>query len=116
MREHLRPALEYISQRIQDGDSIYVYNANIAPFRFYQEYFDFENYVIINGESPRNQKRFENQLHSLNGRIWLVFSHMSFPESIKYIYEEVDKHRTIDQFEGINAKTTLVEFDTSNVD
>ena len=41
---------------------------------------------------------------------------MSFPESIKYIYEEVDKHKTIDQFEGIKAKTTLVEFDTSTVD
>ena len=113
MREHIRPTLKYISDNIQEEDTIYVYYGSIAPFRFYNKSFGFDRF--INGELPRRQQEFENQFNSLNGRIWILFSHMNHKNAIDYIYSEIDKHQIIDQFDGVGSKSVLVNFDNNNI-
>ncbi|MCH7513104.1 MAG: glycosyltransferase [Bacteroidetes bacterium] len=110
-REHIRPVLKYISENIQDGDKIYIYYGSIRAFRFYKYWFGLDRYEGIEGipEGIRPEK-FVQQIEDMEGRTWILFSHMNDPNGVKYIEDMVADIGIKDQHIGEGSKTYLVSF------
>ena len=77
MREHIRPALAYMSQNTQFGDVIYVYYESQLAFEYYAPSLNFKDDKIIYGAAGSADSPVDigniNQLRG-NRRVWLVFS------------------------------------------
>ena len=85
--EHLRPVVELVESRLDTKDKIYVHSSAIPAFRYYEPiiFNDAANVTVIQGKKLDVPGEFENQLSTLNGRIWFIFSHPYPPLGIKMI-------------------------------
>jgi len=76
-REHIRPTLSYLKENFQDGDMLYLYYFAEPAFLFYQPKFDLEeiNY-FSGGEHQENPDAYIEEFNGLEGRVWLLFTHV----------------------------------------
>jgi len=79
-KEEIKNSLNYIEQNIKKDDLIYIYYESSFAFMFYEETNMINiNNQIIYGENHRGKNHlYDNELTSLNGKVWLLFSHV-FP-------------------------------------
>ena len=85
MREHSRPVVAYLSQNRQDTDTIYVYHGALPAFRYYGQWYGFDEVEYLEGiHSTREPEKYLEQLDALNldGRVWFLFSHACKQECI----------------------------------
>lgn len=86
--EQIKPVMQIVSNRWQDGDFIYVYYGASAMFGYYLRSFDFKEKDYRIGLSSRNDRsRYLRELESLRGRkrIWFIFSHIWYDEERLFI-------------------------------
>jgi len=118
MREHIRPSLAYIDQHKQPEDQVYVYYGSLRPFRFYrEEYFEDDDNEIIYAQPlyRENGKLFREQFDNLEGRMWILFSHMNPPQGIEYIEKYISDHpeAVLDKYQwenrwGVGSRVYLI--------
>ncbi len=78
--EDIRPVCRTLARLVEPGDRIYVYGFAPPAFSYYYRNCDNE---IIRGRDTGKHDQFEQQLDgvlSQEGRLWLVFSHLSGEE------------------------------------
>lgn len=79
MREHIRPAMEYLREHHRDGDLVYLYYWAEHAVRFYAPKYGFEmSDFIIGADHHSNPERYRADLDALRGRerVWVLFSHV----------------------------------------
>lgn len=79
MRDHIKPALAYLSQHRQPSDVIYLYYMAIPQYRYYAPFYDLEDMPYIDGIASRGHPvAYLADINALVGRprVWLVFSHV----------------------------------------
>lgn len=83
-REEIRPAIEYVENRRQPGDILYLYYGSIPAFDYYKSKFAIAEADYIVGIAARDD--WENQSNQTyvadlekllgNNRVWVLFSHV----------------------------------------
>ncbi|MEM9272204.1 MAG: glycosyltransferase family 39 protein [Cyanobacteria bacterium P01_F01_bin.143] len=89
-REEIKEVIEYIQQKEQPSDVLYIYQRGIYQFLYYAERYGYqpEDYIlgvedldIYDGKklSEAELQRYKNDLNKLRGnsRVWLLFSHVT---------------------------------------
>jgi len=89
-REEIKEVIEYIQQKEQPQDILYIYQRGIYQFLYYAEKYSYQpqDYIlgvedldIYDGSklSPAELQRYKNDLDKLRGndRVWLLFSHVT---------------------------------------
>lgn len=81
--DHVRESLKYVEQHIQEDETIYYYyvTSGIADFYLRAGFVNLTN-PVVNGQRHRNENhKYNPELASLTGKVWLVFSHVYISES-----------------------------------
>jgi hypothetical protein len=81
MRDHIKPALEYIENHKTPDDVIYVYHGARPSFNYYAPFYGLVEGNIISGDDLSDKpalKQFYKQTDRLigNDRVWILFSHV----------------------------------------
>ncbi len=114
MRSDIKPALAYIDQYDQPGDTIYIYNENQRAFEYYAPFFDFkEDHIVIGAESS-NYKREVIQMKGKQ-RVWLVFSRYcntctSAKKQSRLIQLFGENGKELDMFRSAGTRLYLYDF------
>ncbi len=110
MKEDIKPVLSYVAKSRQAEDIVYIYSGSSAAFDFYKDnFFGKDDNCLIGVSSGDDFESFVKQFNQLQGRVWLVFSHMNPPEGIQYLEESLTEFELIDHFEAEGAKTYLIK-------
>jgi hypothetical protein len=109
MGEDIKPVLNYVTEHMNERDIVYAYSGSHAAFRFYKEkYFTEENKCIVGISSADDFDRFMKELEEIQGRVWIVFSHMNPPEGLDYMNELIGSNTQLDFFQADGAKVYLI--------
>lgn len=76
--EEIKPVMQYVKDRMQPDDRIYVYYSAQYAFKFYQDEVGFQNNEYSVGvESRADLHQYVADLERLRGnaRVWVIFSH-----------------------------------------
>jgi len=76
-KEHVRPLYHIILENITDDDSVYIYSGNNNAYEYYSKIgvANFEQAVILGEDNREDFSLHNQQLATLKGRVWLIFSH-----------------------------------------
>lgn|GEM_PF-2947103 len=109
--EHVRPVLEYVSERKQPGDAVFVYYAADDAFEFYWR--DATVPVLVQPRSDRGHvERFTERFDRFiadHGRVWLVFAKDWDAEQADYVHYLTGRYRLLDACESCDASGHLFE-------
>lgn len=75
--EEIKHSLDYIHSNIKSGDQVYVYFVTEPAFLFYKEHYPVLkkcNYAILGNWKMKSWKDYENQIDSIKGKSWIVFT------------------------------------------
>jgi hypothetical protein len=78
-REEIKPVLQYLASRKQEGDLVYLYHASQYAFKYYAKRFGLDdNGPIVGRMSLGNWGNYLKELNDLrgHGRVWILFSHV----------------------------------------
>jgi hypothetical protein len=97
--EELRTILDYVGEKWQDGDIMYIYYASLNAFLYYRDRYDFQEYYVTGVESRSNWSGYYADLLRLKGnkRVWLVFSHIT-------TWHGVDEERLFESYLDLMGK------------
>jgi hypothetical protein len=95
-REEIKNSLKYINENIKEGEKIHVYRDAIPAFQYYVdiEYTNVEfvkHTQVVYDNSKSDIKKYVNGLTDLQGKYWLLFSHV-------YSWDETDIINQMDSF------------------
>jgi hypothetical protein len=83
--EHIRPAMAYLQEKVQEGDGLYVSYGAVPAFRFYAPGYGLEKMRYESGERDdyQNPQLIQKRLDTFKGqrRVWVLISH---------VYEQAD--------------------------
>jgi len=112
--EDVKPAIEYISKRWQNGDVLYVYRGAQPTFQFYSSMYGFDEKPYIYGRANRQERTtLENELQGLTTykRLWILFAHIDRSDGVDDVslfLQHVGRNRDlIDSFKGVDAAAYL---------
>ena len=114
--EELRPVIEYLAQRRQNGDVFYLYYGAEYIFKYYQKKHGFADGDYILGIKSR--KYFNNYVADLerlrgNKRVWVVFSHnfsaRGIDEELFFLFNLDRMGTRVDAFKSIDAAAYLYD-------
>lgn len=94
--EELRPVLEYVRDRRQPGDAVYLYYAAQFPMRYYAPRIGFGPDDYTQGKIARKSPdRYLRDVDAFRGtsRFWIVFSHATEKRGVderRYILDYLD--------------------------
>jgi hypothetical protein len=78
--EHVRPAMAYLQEKVQDGDVLYVSYGAMPAFRFYAPGYGLEKMRYESGERDdyQNPQLIQERLDAFKGqkRVWVLMSHV----------------------------------------
>lgn len=78
--EHIRPAMQVLSESFKDGDAIFVTAWAEPAFRYYAPFYGLEGAEIITSEIADypNEEKLRSRIEPLIGqkRVWVLFSHV----------------------------------------
>lgn len=88
-KEHVRPLYQFVLKEIADNDSIYIYSGNNNAYEYYSKIgvANFKNTVILGEDNREDFSLHNQQLATLKGRVWLVFSHR-YKSQITNVFED----------------------------
>lgn len=118
--QDMKAALQVLDSEYQEQDVLYVYYGGRSAFRLYRRDFSFEDLLVIEGRSPRqNWDNFLADIDSLrrHKRVWLLFSHITAfagldePRFFKYFAQKFGEE--IEHFSFQGAELILYEFSTT---
>lgn len=75
--EEVKKSLNYINDKIKEGDNINVYFITEPAYLFYRnQYAGLKDkpFRILGNWKMKTWPEYENQIHSINGKSWLIFS------------------------------------------
>ena len=75
--EEIKKSLDYIHQKIGINDHVYIYFVSEPAYLFYnQHYINLKNrpYSILGDWKMKSWVNFENQISSIKGKSWIVFT------------------------------------------
>lgn len=76
--EEIKSSLTFINEKIEPNDNLYVYYGSQQAFNYYYNtgYFKPSNSLIMGLGSREDRTKYIEQIKPLNGRTWLLFSHV----------------------------------------
>jgi hypothetical protein len=77
LQDDLKPALTFMEENLQGGDTIYLYHYVSSAFAYYAPQYGFEKLNIVYGQDySRNARKYQEELSSLprGQRIWFLFT------------------------------------------
>jgi hypothetical protein len=76
--EEIKDSMHYIKKNIKKDELIYVYYSAYRAFQFYNEtgIININNPIVIGTSSHNENVKYTNELLNLNGKTWLLFSHV----------------------------------------
>lgn len=77
-RQEIKKSLEFINSKIKVGESIYVYQQSVMPFKFYKaNYQKINNSNIVYGVWNKNNiDSLKMDLDKINSTTWIIFSNV----------------------------------------
>jgi hypothetical protein len=78
LRDHIRPAMAYISEHHRDSDVIYLYYYATLQFEYYAPFYGLDRSRFVQGVYARDDPaEYLKDIDSLAGnqRVWFLFSH-----------------------------------------
>ncbi len=119
LREHIVPVMQYVSERKQAGDAVYVYYGAVPAFRFYAPRIGFSEHDYVRGVAARDDpQRYLADVENVRatretGRLWLVFAHncpwCAVNEQAFFLDYLERTGRKADEFLGVGAEAYLYE-------
>ena len=123
LRGEIKPVISYIKTNQKPGDILYIYQRGKYQFIYYAEKFGYQkgDYIIgvddldkYDGKklSEAEWQRYKTDLDNLRGnkRVWLLFSHATFPSENKKIISYLDSiGKQIDFFQQPGAFVYLYD-------
>lgn len=119
MRDHIKPALAYLSQHRQGSDVVYLYYMALPQYRYYAPFYGLEDIQPVDGIARRGRPiEYLADINPLLGkpRVWFVFSHSyrsgKLDEQV-YIVQYLDQMgRRLDEYYSSGA--TIYLYDLAN--
>ena len=76
----MKSNLKYIQSNIQKGDTVYIYHPAVLALKYYERmgYLDSANNIIYGSEILDHGSTVPQQLSSIDGRLWLIFSELNW--------------------------------------
>lgn len=77
--EEIKSVLEFVQEKIQKGNQLYIYYGAEPTFRYYRDRYKLKEYSIISGvEGRMDINRYVAQLTTMKGqgKVWFIFSHV----------------------------------------
>ncbi len=78
LRDHIRPAMAFLSQHYQQSDVIYVYYYAVVQYEYYAPFYGLGERPYVQGvEARQDPPQYIADIDKLvgNRRVWFVFSH-----------------------------------------
>ena len=110
-KEETRPAINYVRERIQDGDVLHLYHASQYAFKYYAARYGFDDDDYVVGVDAFDWGDYVSDLDKLGGeeRVWILFSHIQ-PEKEKCFLTHLDSMGTrLDAFESTGSAVYLYD-------
>lgn len=125
IRDHVRPVLQQLAERVQPADSLWIYFGAARQFRYYAPRWNLDERTLLRGLGPA-----ADQLHRRwaqwpgleverlrgRGRVWLVFSNVREPagrNDEQALVELLDLHgRRLDALSAPGAAAYLYDLGT----
>ena len=111
--EEIKKSINYIQKNIKKSDKIYVYYGSENAFKYYNDIHYIKPSVpIIKGTEHRNNNdAYISELKNLEGRNWLLFSHIYYNEEA-FIIEKLDSigYNKIETFNAFGSSAYLYDF------
>jgi len=78
LKEHIKPVYSFMNDRVKPEDKIYVFSGNYDVYDYYKktEFINFNNNVIPGEAHHYVYSGHDEQLSTLKGKVWFVFSHV----------------------------------------
>ena len=95
-KEGIISVMEYIADRHQEGDVIYVYPWSAPPVKYYADRYKMGKSSYTFGE---RREAYLDEIKKLRGnqRVWLIFSHMTNVNVLDELGERLDAFETNDR-------------------
>ncbi|TYC16314.1 glycosyltransferase family 39 protein [Bizionia gelidisalsuginis] len=89
-KEHVRPIYQFVTDNIEVNEHIYIYSGNRNAYEYYSQIgvVNFKNKVILGANNRKDFSLHNQQLATLKGRVWLVFSHKYKSKTSKALEED----------------------------
>jgi hypothetical protein len=114
--EELRSVVQYVSERRQDGDRIYVYYGAEAALRYYGPRFGIMPAQYKVGVASRDDwQQYASDLDALSGqgRVWVIFSHVAAwngaDERLLFLYHLDTIGKRLDAYGAYGAEAYLYD-------
>jgi hypothetical protein len=124
MRHHIpfiiedhRDAIAKINNNIKKDDSVYIYNMAYPTFKYYQDsgFLKLNNRVTIGSIHRKHNNRYDKELLSLNGKIWMTFAHV-YRDEENYMINFLKKRGANILHKYTFSGSDLYYIDTTNMD
>ncbi len=113
--EHIRPVFEYVLDRRQPGDAMFLYYFAEDAFRFYWR--DTKMPVLVEPDSDRGDpSAFANRFHQWiadHRRVWFVFAHNWKSEHDQWLGRLLAKYQLLDAIELRDASAHLFVWESA---
>jgi hypothetical protein len=109
-REEIKDSIKYIAENIHEKEKVYVHKGAINAFNYYTD-INFMNYAhVVYSQSGWEREECVNELKKLQGRNWLLFSHL-FDYDEKFIINQLDSldYKKIRTFKGCGSSAYLYD-------
>ncbi|MCS7001709.1 MAG: hypothetical protein NZ518_02555 [Dehalococcoidia bacterium] len=92
IRQEVRPLVHYLRAAAEPTDTLYVFRAATPAFQFYQRRFPVRLATQFGASptDPLDWRPYLDDVRSLRGRVWVLFSHTKYGEDAFYL-EELDR-------------------------
>lgn len=110
-REEIKPVIDYVRGRMQDGDVLHLYYASEYAFKYYAARYGFDDDDYVVGVDAFNWGDYVSDLGELcgDGRVWILFSHID-QEKEKCFLTHLDSMGTrLDSLQSTGAAVYLYD-------
>jgi hypothetical protein len=111
--EELKKSLAFIRSHASEADAIYVYNGATPAFQYYRQTGQgIELKTIIQGGSHKDDRpAYLAELHAIDGRCWLLFSHV-YQREDQFIIASMraEGYEPVSTFATMGSSAYLFEF------
>lgn len=90
-REEIKESIRFVNNNINVSDKLYIYFGAHRAFDYYYKinYFRPSNQLIYGLNSRSDKNKYIDQIKTINGTTWLLFSH-AYKDEEKFIVQQLD--------------------------
>jgi len=109
-KDEIRPVLEYVHQKQQPDESVFVHHLGITAFQFYQNHHSNKSKFELQRVSENNwSDRLTQAVLNQSIPCWLILTHLNEEEKEEVLTAFQKKGKIADEFNAKNSSAILIK-------